>query len=84
MIPYGKCFDRRRFSLLTGLLITILVCVVMFKITRLLFRLCAKMLALTFSIAGYVLIGVLCVGLIGFLALPIVLIAGLVSLFTAK
>lgn len=62
--------------------VSVLALIAMFKVTGFLLGIFGKLLGVLFSAAGYVLIGILVIGAIGFgmIIIPVVFIAGLISI----
>lgn len=62
-----------------GILFTILLVVLFFKLTGLFFRICGRILGIMFSLAGYALIGILAVAVLGIAlnAMPLLLLIGI-------
>lgn len=68
-----------------GILFTILMIVIFFKVTGLIFKVLGKILGGVFSIIGWVIIGSLALAVFGVAVafLPIIVIAGIASIATA-
>lgn len=71
--------------MILGFLLLIGILALSFKATGLIFGIFGRLLGLIFSIIGYVLIGAIALSLIGLVALviPIVIIAGVISIMRA-
>lgn len=69
--------------MITGLIVTVLAAVLLIKLTGFAFRLFGKLFGFALSCAAATFFGVIGLSLIGFIAVPIALITGVISILTA-